>query len=378
MLTVLLTFEHLGQRYDWVIAKLLPMYSRSRIQKWCELGYVLQNGNAVIANHKIKTILPITVYPQIEDYSKAFIPENLPISIVYEDEHLLVLNKEAGRVVHPGAGNWTGTLMNALLHHYPNNAALPRAGIVHRLDCDTTGLMVVAKNNPTYHLLVNDLKERNVHRRYLALIYGVPVWKTYQVNVPLGRDPKLRTRMAVLLGTPARPTVGKQATTDMRLLASNAMAGVSLIECKLHTGRTHQIRVHLSYIRHALIGDSTYGGKPLLNMYRQALHAWSLQFKHPITRQMIATECIPPPDMLNAGIAIGVDWTSLHTALLQNPTFEVPVSNQAYTPLNQSEYINAEFNQDVYAFNEKGYDEDDLDEDDDFDESGVEVIYVRE
>jgi 23S rRNA pseudouridine1911/1915/1917 synthase len=184
---------------------------------------------------------------------------------------------------------------------------------------------------------------------------------TMRVDAPIGRDPKLRTRMAVVPGTVARPSTGKLAITDTRVLASNLAAGVALVECKLHTGRTHQIRVHLSHIRHSLVGDTTYGGKPMLGMARQALHAWSLSFEHPITGKTVANHCAPPADMLEALSSMGVEWTMLETALLASPGFEV-VLQEAVEPA-----------EDIFEF---GDDFDD--EDDDFDESGVEVIYVRD
>jgi 23S rRNA pseudouridine1911/1915/1917 synthase len=350
----------LGQRYDVVLAQSLPAYSRSRIQQWCELGHITQEGTVIIANHKIKKISTITIHPQAEDFSKAFTAEDIPLNIVYEDAHLAVINKPVGMVVHPGAGNWTGTLMNGLLHRYPTSSSLPRAGIVHRLDRDTSGLMVVAKDSTSYNALVAALKARTVQRRYLALTHGVPIWLSHRVDAPLGRDPKLRTRMAVLPGTVARPTTGKPAITDTRVLASNIAAGVALVECKLHTGRTHQIRVHLSHVRHALVGDATYGGKPLLGLTRQALHAWSLSFEHPITGKTIANDCAPPTDILTAFDTMGIDWDSLYAALLASPAFEVSIEAPVAAP-------------DIFAFGD-----DEEDDDDDFDESGIEIIYVRD
>jgi 23S rRNA pseudouridine1911/1915/1917 synthase len=356
-----LTPNHLGLRFDVVLAQLMPQFSRSRIQQWCEGGFVTQLDIAVIANHKVKKISPITVHPQAEDSLKAFKAEDLNLNIVYEDKHLAVIYKPVGMVVHPGAGNWTGTLMNGLLHRYPASSSLPRAGIVHRLDRDTSGLMVVAKDSQSYNALVDALKARTVQRRYVAITHGVPAWLTMRVDAPIGRDPKLRTRMVIVPGTVARPSTGKSAITDTRVLASNMAAGVGLVECKLHTGRTHQIRVHLSHIRHALVGDATYGGKPLLGMTRQALHAWSLSFAHPITGKTIANHCAPPDDMLGALSSIGVQWPALEKALLASPAFEVALEE----PVEHVE--------DIFEF---GDDFDD--EDDDFDESGVEVIYVRD
>jgi 23S rRNA pseudouridine1911/1915/1917 synthase len=359
--TLNLTPSHLGLRFDVVIAQLLPQFSRSRIQQWCESGHVHQLDIPVIANARVKKIVPIVVQPQLEDSLKAFAAEDLTLNVVYEDKHLAVIYKPVGMVVHPGAGNWTGTLMNGLLHRYPASSSLPRAGIVHRLDRDTSGLMVVAKDSQSYNALVAALKARTVQRRYVAITHGVPTWLTMRVDAPIGRDPKLRTRMAVVPGTVARPSTGKSAITDTRVLASNMAAGVALVECKLHTGRTHQIRVHLSHIRHALIGDATYGGKQILNMSRQALHAWSLSFTHPVTGKTIVNHCAPPSDMLVALESMGVQWTALETALLASPGFEVVLEE----PIEHEE--------DIFEFGD-----DDFDEDDDFDDSGVEVIYVRD
>jgi 23S rRNA pseudouridine1911/1915/1917 synthase len=363
-LEISLTPAHLGLRFDVALAQLMPQYSRSRIQQWCEAGFVHQLGIAVIANAKIKKIVPICVQPQQEDSLKAFIAQDLSLNVVFEDAHLAVINKPVGMVVHPGAGNWENTLMNGLLHRFPASSSLPRAGIVHRLDRDTSGLMVVAKDSQSYNALVAALKARTVQRRYVAITHGVPVWLTHRVDAAIGRDPRLRTRMAVLAGTVARPTTGKPATTDARVLASNLAAGAALVECKLHTGRTHQIRVHMAHIGHSLVGDATYGGKPWLDMTRQALHAWSLSFEHPITGKTIAKHCAPPADMQAAMTLMGVDWASLQTALLATPSFEVALGVNG-----QAAESPFEFGTDV--------DDDDFD-DDDFDDSGVEVIYVRD
>ena len=360
-ITLELNPSHLGVRFDVVLAQLMPQFSRSRIQQWCEGGHVQQSGAAVVANARIKKIVSLTVQVQAEDSLKAFVAQDLSLDIRFEDAHLAVIHKPVGMVVHPGAGNWTGTLMNGLLHRYPASSSLPRAGIVHRLDRDTSGLMVVAKDSRNYNALVAALKARTVQRRYVALTHGVPAWLSMRVDAPIGRDPRLRTRMAVVPGTVARPSTGKQAITDTRVIASNLAAGVALVECKLHTGRTHQIRVHLSHIRHALVGDATYGGKPLLGMERQALHAWSLAFEHPITGKTIALHSAPPADMQAALAQIGVDWALLETALLAAPSFEVALAEPA--PVHE-----------VFAFGDSDSDG----EDDDFDDSEVEVIYVRD
>ena len=361
--TLKITPAHLGMRVDQVLAQLLPDTSRSKLQLWCAAGAVTQAGVALEANNKIKKVLPIIAIAQPDASLDAFAPEDIALDRVYEDEYLIVINKPVGLVVHPGANNWTGTLMNGLLFHYPDSAALPRAGIVHRLDRDTSGLMVVAKTSAAYNALVAALKARTVQRRYLAMVHGVPIWTSTQVDAPIGRDPKLRTRMAVVLGTVARPSTGKQAITDARVIASHSGLGVSLLECKLHTGRTHQIRVHMAYKGHALLGDATYGGKPLLEMTRQALHAWKLSFTHPITGAEIANQITPPADLLAAMGTMQVQWPALANALAQSPDFTVDTPD----PTALAE--------DIFDF---GMDEDDFDEDEDFDDGAVEVIYVRD
>ena len=363
-ITLNLKPAHLGQRIDVVLAQLLPDTSRSKLKIWCEAGAVMQANVVMSANSRIKKVLPLQVTPQADASLAAFTAEDLALDVVFEDAYLAVFNKPVGMVVHPGAGNWTGTLMNGLLHRYPESHSLPRAGIVHRLDRDTSGLMVVAKTSATYNALVAALKARTVQRRYVALVHGVPVWLNTRVNEPIGRDPKLRVRMAVVHGTAARPSTGKTATTDARVLASHAGAGVSLVECKLHTGRTHQIRVHMAYVKHSLVGDATYGGKPLLGMTRQALHAWQLSFEHPITGEWISNQSAPPADMLAALDEINAPWKALSTALAQAPDFEV-----------DAPVLDA-INKDAFDFGSES--DDDFDEDDDFDDSGVEIIYVRD
>lgn len=357
-----ITPAHIGQRVDVVLAQLLPDYSRSRLQQWCEAGVVLQNGIALPASAKFKKAAPLTVTPQADNSLQAFSAESIALDVVYEDEYLAVIHKPVGMVVHPGAGNWTGTLMNGLLHRYPESASLPRAGIVHRLDRDTSGLMVVARTSAAYNGLVHAMKARDVQRRYIAMIHGVPGWLEHRVDAPIGRDPKLRVRMAVVQGTVARPGTGKPAMTDARTIASNAQAGASLLECKLHSGRTHQIRVHMQHVGHSLLGDTTYGGKPWLGMTRQALHAWRLGFTHPVTGEAILKFAPPPADIQAALTLLGVAWADLEPALKVEHSFSVNSS--------------AEVVDDLEGLFDSVDEIDDFDDEDD--EHEVELIYTRE
>jgi 23S rRNA pseudouridine1911/1915/1917 synthase len=226
--------------------------------------------------------------------SQAYRAQPMALAVLFEDEHLLVLDKPAGLVVHPAPGNWSGTLLNGLLAHHAAAATLPRAGIVHRLDKDTSGVMMVGKTLAAVTALVRDIGLRAVHRRYLALAHGVPDAREFSIEAPLGRDPQVRVRMAVVAG-------GRPSRTDVRLLAArSAPEPVSALSCTLHTGRTHQIRVHLAHRGHPLVADVLYGGRPLLGLQRQALHATELRLSHPVTRAPLAFHCAPPADFAAA------------------------------------------------------------------------------
>jgi 23S rRNA pseudouridine1911/1915/1917 synthase len=278
-----------GQRLDKALVRMAPEFSRSHLQGLIDQGHVSIDGAVVTAaarrlragQHVLVTLVPTA-------QALAFRPETMRLAVVHEDDQLLVVDKPAGLVVHPAAGNWSGTLLNGLLAHHRAAALLPRAGIVHRLDKDTSGLMVVAKTLPAMTLLVRAIAAREVQRIYLALAHGVPSWRQLRIDAPIGRDPTARVRMAVVDG-------GKPARTDVECLQRGAEA--CALRCVLHTGRTHQIRVHLASRGHPLVGDILYGGRPAFGLQRQALHATRLSFAHPSDGRMVAFESPLPPDL---------------------------------------------------------------------------------
>ena len=269
--------ECAGMRLDQVLVRLLPEFSRSRLQSWVESGHALVDGKASIAKSRLWGGEDISVTPQADRATSSHAPEDIALPIVFEDDTVIVIDKPAGLVVHPGSGNWAGTMLNALLNHAPELEGVPRAGIVHRLDKETSGLLVVAKTLEAQTDLVRQLQAHSVSREYLALATG-RIERDGDVEAPIGRHPVQRTKMAVVAG-------GKPARTHFRVLERFARS--TLIECKLETGRTHQIRVHLASIGHPLIGDPVYGekratlapGQPRFS--RQALHATRLGFVHP-------------------------------------------------------------------------------------------------
>ncbi len=279
---------------DQVLAELWSQHSRNRLQAWVREGRVVVDGQ-VECEPKRKLMGGETlVLNEPEGIRELFEqPEDIPLDIVFEDDELLVINKPPGLVVHPGSGNWTGTLMNALLHHIPSIAEVPRAGIVHRLDKDTSGLLVVAKTLEAQTDLVRQLQARTVKRQYLAIVSGI-VRRDGTVEAPIGRHPVHRVKMAVVPETLG----GKPAITHFRILEEYAHC--TLVECALETGRTHQIRVHLASIKHPLVGDPVYGKvDPRVPLFhRQALHATRLGLVHPLTRRLQQWEAPPPADML--------------------------------------------------------------------------------
>ncbi|WP_231874419.1 23S rRNA pseudouridine(1911/1915/1917) synthase RluD [Azoarcus sp. KH32C] len=283
--------ECAGLRLDQALAQLFPAHSRSRLQGWLKAGRVLLNGGQQDAKLKVwgGETLEVSALPTPEEVAEA--PEDIPLDVVFEDDTLLVINKPVGLVVHPGSGNWSGTLLNALLHHAPAVASVPRAGIVHRLDKDTSGLLVVAKTLEAQTDLVRQLQARTVKRHYLALVHRL-ITGPGIVDEPIGRHPTNRTRMAVVQS-------GRPAVT--RYFVREQFARSTLVECQLETGRTHQIRVHMAHIGHPLVGDATYGlrrcGNPILDGFpRQALHAYRLGLIHPSSGDEMSWQANPPTD----------------------------------------------------------------------------------
>jgi len=283
--------ECAGLRLDQALARLLPQYSRSRLARWIRARHVTLDGRPALPREKVHGGEGLVVLPQPDSEVLAQQPQDIPLDIVYEDAALLIVNKPAGLVVHPGSGNWGGTLLNALLMHAPQLAGVPRAGIVHRLDKETSGVLVVAKTLAAHTALVRQLAARTMTREYLAIASG-RVARDGMVEAPIGRHPVHRTRMAVV----AR---GKPALTHYSVL--ERFDAATLLRCRLETGRTHQIRVHLASIGHPLIGDPVYGAKRGsgvgLAFPRQALHAEKLALVHPVTRRSRAWQAPLPQDM---------------------------------------------------------------------------------
>ena len=296
---------HHGERLDRALAVLVPEFSRSYLQQLIEQGAVQLNGRpAAKPAHKVKAGDAGTVELKPTPQSQAFKPEAMALDLLFQDEHLLVVNKPAGLVVHPAPGNWSGTLLNGLLAHDVAAQMLPRAGIVHRLDKDTSGLMVVARSRAAMDALVRAIAARDVARQYIAMAHKA--WagpKHKQVDAPIGRDPRNRLRMAVV-DLERQP--GKVASTGFDLL-ENAQAGC-LVRATLQTGRTHQIRVHMASIGHPLLADDLYGGTPAAGMERQALHALRLAFVHPVTQQAMEFHAPLPADMAAAVAVWGLRY----------------------------------------------------------------------
>ena len=300
-----------GERLDKILASFLPDYSRNRLKSWVEAGAVTVDGKVTKARYLLRGGESIKVFPQEMPEQFAFSPEEISLEVVYEDESIIVVNKPPGLVVHPAAGNWTGTLLNALLFRYPELKNLPRAGIVHRLDKDTSGLMVVARTTLAQTALVRQLQERTVGRRYLAWVWGEAPTQG-KVLASVGRDQRDRLKMA------AGSAHGKTAATMFRRLAKGAFEGsaTTLLECRLETGRTHQIRVHLESLGFPLLGDQVYrkktpGVAKSLPFERQALHAFALSLEHPVTLMTMTWFRLPPEDLMSLLSQVGMSVDDL-------------------------------------------------------------------
>lgn len=287
-----------GQRLDLALARMFPEYSRSRLKSWILRGFIKVDGGEKRPKDLVAGGESVTLQP-LEELSSNSTPEPMDLDIQFEDKELLIVNKPAGLVVHPGAGNPRGTLMNGLLHHFGALAELPRAGIIHRLDKDTSGLLLIGKTLQTHTALVRMLAAREITRRYLGICNGV-LTGGGTIDAPIGRHPVDRLRMSV-------QEKGKPAITHYRVL--ERLAAHTYISVQLESGRTHQIRVHFAYRRHPLLGDPVYGGRmtvppgsddslieTIRDFRRQALHATHLGFSHPVTKDRVEVETPPPPD----------------------------------------------------------------------------------
>ncbi len=301
-----------GQRLDRALTQMFPQYSRSRYQEWIGNDLVRVNGAPMKQKGRIKSgdVVEIEV---VTEENQAWTAEPIPLCVIDEDDALLVIDKPAGLVVHPGAGNPGGTLLNALLHHYPSLAKVPRAGIIHRIDKDTSGLLVIAKTVASHTALVRQLQDRKFHRVYQAIVRGIlPAGGTIEGDI--GRHPSKRTRMAVI-------SAGKPAITHYRVV--KRYRAHSQLSVKLETGRTHQIRVHMAHIRHPIVGDPVYGGQVrfpagisaplravLASFRRQALHAAELGLTHPENGQEMRWHSKSPNDIQNLITALEEDVTA--------------------------------------------------------------------
>ena len=290
MTVVTLTIEEFaGERIDKALSQMEESWSRSQISNWLDEERILVNGAAVKAKYKVKQgdVIEVTV-PEVEDLE--IIPEDLNLEIVYEDADVLVVNKPRGMVVHPAPGHATGTLVNGLMHHCKDLSGIngvARPGIVHRIDKDTSGLLMVAKNDVAHESLVNQLVEKTVTRKYTALVHGHIAHEKGTIDAPIGRDQKDRQKQAVV-------DKGKHAVTHFQVI--ERFGEFTLVECRLETGRTHQIRVHMNYIGFPLAGDPKYGPRKTIDFGGQVLHAGVLGFIHPVTKEYLEFESPLPED----------------------------------------------------------------------------------
>ena len=298
-LNIIIPERMTGNRIDSSLSEMLPDYSRSKITAWIKSGDALIKQKSFKPKDKVigNEVIYLTINSK---QSNNWIAEKIPLNIFYEDEDIIIINKQFGLVTHPGAGNWNGTLANALLYYDPSLSTLDRVGIVHRLDKNTSGLMVIARNEKSQKYLVEQLQNHSVSREYSALVYGHMI-AGGTIDEPIGRDPKDRVKQAVLMS-------GKDAITHYR--AIERFKSHTHVKAILETGRTHQIRVHLSHVGHSLIGDPIYGGRvrfpkkaseelkhALLNFKRQALHSKKLTLNHPISGELMSWKAPLPDDM---------------------------------------------------------------------------------
>ncbi len=298
----ILPLNTLPDRLDKVLAKLLPEHSRARLQAWIEAGSVMVDGAPAKVRARVGPGTRIDVWPQPAPEELAFVAQEVDFAVLAESEQYIVVNKRAGLVVHPGAGNWQGTLLNGLLYRYPELAGVARAGIVHRLDKNTSGILVVARSATAQTALVRQLQARSVKRQYLALVHGHVAGPGTQ-SEPIGRDPKNPIRMSSI-----NPIAPKEAITHYQPLDYGLYQGapVSLLECRLETGRTHQIRVHLAGLGHAILGDTLYGGRNIAGAHRQMLHAWQLGFSAPHSQQARIFKAPLAPDF--SAVCQQIEW----------------------------------------------------------------------
>lgn len=325
--------KYIGIRTDVALSDIIADLSRNKLTNWLKDGHILINQKIVRPKDKIMGGEDVVINPPFDEEKLSFTPENIPLDVIYKDEHVIIINKPAGLTVHPGAGNWSGTLLNGLLYHFPELVHIPRAGIVHRLDKDTTGLMVVARSLLAQITLVEQLQERKVNRIYRAFVEGYP-FKEGIIRKNVGRDPNNRIKMAALqLG-------GKEAITRYRVLKQ--FDKIAYIECKLETGRTHQIRVHMKDKGFPLIADPLYGSKKINyapevvsaieELERQALHAIKLSFTHPATGELMSFKTSLPDDL---------------KTLLASLMFDEQIANEHLDEYNDADDENWEI---IYAY----------------------------